>query len=426
MLIIFLLVTWALNAAQDLNHPLTLSELVDIALENHPSTKQAWWNANRAAAALGSAKSAYYPQVGFDAYVSKGRTYKFVNGPDTDYTLAGTDITLSMLLFDFGETNANVGAAKMALVAANWQSEWSIQKVMVNVLENAYAAFHAGEVYQAALVSLKEATVVRDAALELNRTGLTSVTDVYTSQANYSEMKMDLARQKALLDIQIGKLTTSLGLPANTCIELAPIPKPPSSRQVDVNKLIELALRQRSDLLAKQAKHTEALARQKQVGASYGPKLTSGARGGTDHYFHDRAHGGHYEVRLDFELPLFTGFGATYQKRMAFANAKISMEELAELELEISLEVLTHSRTLEAAQEILPDADEYLANSIKAYEGVLQKYQAGKERITELSNAQQQLAQARVRYSDVKTRWLVSLANLAYATGTLCPYLEKQ
>jgi outer membrane protein TolC len=56
----------------------------------------------------------------------------------------------------------------------------------------------------------------------------------------------------------------------------------------------------------------------------------------------------------------------------------------------------------------------------------MEKYQAGKERITELSNAQLQLAEARVRYSDVKTKWLTALANLAYATGTLPIYLEKK
>ena len=75
--------------------------------------------------------------------------------------------------------------------------------------------------------------------------------------------------------------------------------------------------------------------------------------------------------------------------------------------------------TLQAAQEMLHDAEDNLANSLKAYEGMLAKYKAGTEGITDVSNAQRQLAAARVRYSDVKTRWLVSIANLAYATGII-------
>lgn len=113
-----------------------------------------------------------------------------------------------------------------------------------------------------------------------------------------------------------------------------------------------------------------------------------------------------------------------YQNRIAYADTQISTEQLLELQLDISLEVLTYSRTLRAAQEMLPDAEDNLQNSVKAYEGVLDKYKAGKEGIAELSIAQRQLAAARVRYSDVKTKLLVSIANLAYATGTLAPYME--
>lgn len=426
LLAFFLLGAVSLHAVPDLDHPLTLSELIDIALENHPSTKQAWWNAKRAAAALGSAKSSYYPSIGLQANAMHGRDFKFINGPDTNYTILGTDVALSLILYDFGERSAATQAAKMSLLAANWQTEWSIQQVLVQVLENAYNTFHAREVYQAALISLRESEVVCDAARELNRAGLVPVTDVYTSQANLFHMKIEMARQKALLDIQMGKLAASLGLPPDTCLEIASIDQVPIPTQVEISALIDLAFKQRADLMAKQARLAETLVRQKQTSNSYGPKFVLGARGGTDHAIHDKAHGAHYEVSVNFEFPLFTGFDAMYQKRMAFADSKISMEELAELELDISVEVLTHSRTLEAAQEILPDADEYLKNSIKAYEGVLEKYKAGKERMTELSIAQQQLAEARVRYSDVKTRWLVSLAQLAYSTGTLAPYMESK
>ncbi len=303
--------------------------------------------------------------------------------------------------------------------------EWKIQKVMIRVLENAYAFFHAREVYQAALISFKEAGVVRDAALELSQAGFTPITDLYTSQANRSEMKMELSRQKALLDIQMGKLTASLGLPSSAKIEVAEMDLLPPLRNIEICGLIEQALKQRADLLAKQAQHAESVERQKQITRSYRPKLSLSGGAGTDHYFHDKEHGAHYKIGLNFNMPLFTGFEATYQKRMAFFDTQISMEELAELELEISLEVLTQTRLLEAAQENLPEVEEYLANSIKAYEGVLEKYRAGKERITALSDAQRQLAQARVRYSEIKTGWLTSLASLAYATGTLPPYMEK-
>lgn len=211
-----LLFAGPLTAVPDLAHPLTLSELIEIALENHPETQKAWWIAQQSAAALGSAESAYYPELGLNATATHGRDFKFINGPDTNYTIVGADLTLSMLLFDFGERKANVEAAKMALLAANWQTDWTLQKVMIRVIENAYSTLHVYETLQAALISLKDAEKMQNAAHELNRTGLTPISDVYTSQATLAQMQMDLAQQKALFDIQKGKLATSLGLPINT------------------------------------------------------------------------------------------------------------------------------------------------------------------------------------------------------------------
>lgn len=429
ILILFLsgsLLLESLSAAQDLRHPLTLTELIDIALENNPSTKQAWWNAHRAAAAVGSAKSAYYPQIDFESSIRNGRDFKSINGPDVNYTIVGADLILSMMLYDSGERSADVTAAKMSLLAANWQVDRNIQRVMVRVLENAYATLHAQEVLQAAHSSLEDAEKVWNTASELNRVGLSSISDVYTAQAALSQMKMDLTLQKALLDIQKGKLAASLGLTANTSFELASLDPIQAPQPSQTDSLIALANHQRADLIAKQAQLSETYARYDQSRASYGPKLFVTGRGGANYAFHNKENGGQYQIALNLNIPLFTGFEAMYQNRMAYADINLSRAELAELQLEIALEVLTQSRSLEAAQEMLPDAKDNLNSSLKAYEGMLTKYKAGTEGITEVSSAQRQLAAARVRFSDVKTRWLVSIANLAYATGTLTPYTETQ
>lgn len=424
ILTFFSLFSGFVQASPELDHPLTLTELVNLALENHPSTKQAWWNANRAASALGSAKSVYYPNLRLAANAVNGRDFKFINGPDTSYTIVGADLFLTFLLYDFGERSATIEMAKASLIAANWQTDWNIQKVMIKVLENAYSTLHAQETLEAAQISLAEAEKILNAAKELNRAGLTPISDVYTTQATFSQMKMELAQQKASLDIQKGKLAISLGLSASTTVDLASLEEFSTQQTQNTEKLIEIAFQQRADLMMRQAKLQETLFKQDRARTAYWPKLSFAGRGGFNHAMHDKTDAAQYQVALNFELPLFNGFDTLYQNRIAYADHQISNEELLELQLEISLEVLTYSRLLQATQEMLPDADDNLKNSLKAYEGVYEKYKAGKEGITELSYAQRQLATARVRYSDVKTRLLVSIANLAYATGTLAPYME--
>jgi len=418
----FLLCCLLLAAPLAADPPLTIAEMVDIALKNHPSTRQAWWNASRAAAVVGTAQSAYYPSVEVDATIQNGRDFKFINGPDVDYTIIGADLILNMMLLDFGERGANVKAAKMSLLAANWQADWNIQKVMVAVLENAYMVLHAQEAVLAAQSSLQDAEKVLYTARELNRTGLTPISDVYSSQSTLSQMKMDLTQQKSTLDIQKGKLASSLGFSADVQLDLAPVELPQAPQQQQTDALIDLAMRQRVDLMAKQAKLYESYAYQDKARSGYMPKVSFNGRGGANHALHDKTNAAQYRVALNLEIPLFNGFETVYNNRKAYAETQMTQEELSALQLNIALEVLTSSRTLESYQEMLPDAEDNLNNALKAYESVLEKYRHGKERIGEVSIAQRQLAAARVRYSDVKTRLLVSIANLAFATGTLeCP-----
>lgn len=407
------------------DQPLSLAELIDIALENHPSTKQAWWKANRAASAVGDAKSGYYPNIVFSSRAVNGRDFKFINGPDTSYGIVGADIFVNMLLIDFGERKATVNMAKSALMASNWQLDWSIQKIMVDVLEKAYNTLLDQQVSQAAEISLNEAEKMLNVAKELNRVGLTSITDVYTAQATYSQMKMELAEKKSSLDIQRGKLAASLGLSADTCIQVA-APETPSCQPVEnLDVLMAIALDQRADLMAKQARLQEAAYNQLRVKTSYCPKISLNTRGGFNKYLEEnRDRYGQYEIALNLDVPFFNGFKSMYENRKAYADTQISYQELIELQIDITFEVLKHSRSVQAAQEMIPDAEMNLNNSIKAYEGVVEKYKAGKEGITEVSWAQRQLATARVRYSEVKTKLLVSIANLAFATGTLAPYME--
>lgn len=404
----------ALNAT-----PLTIPELIAIAMENNTETRQAWWNARRAAAAVGCAKSAYYPQLYLNGNLSHGRDFKFVNGPDTNYTIGNADVILAMLLLDFGERAANVESARMVLLAADWKNDWIIQKVMVRVLENAYGTLHAQETLQATLSSLADADNMFKIAGELNRVGLNPVSDLYTSQATYSQMQMEAAQKKAQLDIQKGKLASSMGLNADTSLQLASLDVlPPPPKQL-VGDLIALAKQQRADLAAKEALVADSFARLDKARAGYYPKLSLESRGGYDHALHDHANGAHYRVAVNLEIPLFSGFDTVYKNRMAYADTETTTEELRQLELDIALEVLTCSRNLEAAQEMLAYADDNLNSALKAYDAVLEKYKAGKERITDVSFVQRQLAAARVLHSDVKTRYLVAMANLAYATGSL-------
>lgn len=398
---------------------LSFSQLIDIGLENNPKTRVAWWNAKRSAAIVEVSKSAYYPDIYLNANTVHGRDFKYVNGPDTNYTIIQADLVLEMMLYDFGTRDADVCSSKMALLAAQWDIDLTMQKVMIGILENAYLLAYEEEVLCSAELSLQDADTMLDVAEKLFDSGLNPVSDVYLASSARALMKMELAKRKSLVDIQRGKLAASLGLPIDTPIRLAPLEVPRSSEKIKLDQLLLIAENHRADLMRKRAKIAEAAFYREKIQAKYKPKLSLAARGGYDHAVSDKANGAHYQVLLNFDVPLFNGFSNSYENAAAYADVRMEEEDAADLELEIALDVLTYSKSVEAAEEMLFYADENLQNAKKAYEGTLDKYQIGEESIAELNTAQKQLAEARMIYSEVKSRLLVSIANLAYATGTL-------
>lgn len=409
------------DVSYDLSQPLAIPELVDIALRNNPNTKTAWWNARRAAAALGAANSAYYPTVLLHGDVMHGRDYKFINGQETTYTTAGADLILSYLLMDFGERKATSDAARAALCAANWQTDWAIQTVMFEVLHNGYAFLNAQEQLISRNLSLSDARGTLEDANDLLRVGLRSINDINTLKATISDMEINIALQKAEVDIARGKLAASLGLDVGTPLVLIALPDPKNDQAMkeDLDCLIVRAQQTRADMMAKRARLQEKIALAEKTKKSYYPKLNLNADGGYRRYIDDKANGADYNVGLNIDFPLFNGFEATYRNRVALSDVMATENELASLELAIALEVLSYHRLFEAAQEIIKLSQESLSNSTQTFEGVLDKYKAGTQSIFDLVLSQRLLADARIRHGDAKTRWYRSLAQLAYATGTI-------
>jgi outer membrane protein TolC len=144
----------------------TLPELIDLAEQLNPATRAAWQNARQALALVGVSKSAYYPFLSLAA--AAGYTRFFVPFPQVEINqaalkraLAGgpaqsavtltegnplhfdvlyqSELTMKWLLFDFGERDATVSAAREGLLIANVAFNATHQRVVQEVSQNFYA-----------------------------------------------------------------------------------------------------------------------------------------------------------------------------------------------------------------------------------------------------------------------------------------------
>ena len=400
--------------------PLPLVELVDIALKNNPETEKAWAGTKRAQAILGIEKSNNYPSVDLKGTLSHGREVKFPNGPETIFTNYGAEISLSYLLFDFGERSASIQATREALKAVNWSADFSIQKVIYKVVSSYYEYLDAKEILEVKSDSFKDAELICESAKELHKAGLRSITDLDASRAMVAEMQMEIVQQKAKVAISYGRLLTSMGLPLKTNLDIQTSPQGIKTQLFaeSLETLISIAEEQRADLFAKKSEIASAKERMKKANRAPLPKVRTFGQGGWFEYAKHQDSGYNYNAGISLDIPLFKGFEYTYKKKLALAEEESSLAELKELKDSIVLDVLIYSESAKAAQESLTLSDAYLEEATKSYEGSLESYKAGLQSVFDLMQMQRSLTNARMKKTTAKTLWLISLAELAFATGS--------
>src|SRR4051812_16765811 len=276
-----------------------LAELVDIAERNNPETRVAWERARQAAAAVGLSESAYYPFLVASAAAGYDRAFipfpslavngkKLLTNPslnDVKITGGGSLITESRvyrgelsakwLLLDFGERSAVVSAAKERLMMANVGFNATHQKIVFEVTDRFY---QLGVTRQKVLVSqsaLQAGQNVEEAVHARVDNGLATKPELLQAQQQSAQASFDVeATTGAESDARVALMET-IGILPTVTLKVTDLGQRLSPDQVDrsVDELIELALSQRPDLVARLANVRAKQDEIRKVRAEYFPKV---------------------------------------------------------------------------------------------------------------------------------------------------------
>src|SRR2546426_746653 len=167
--------------------------------------------------------------------------------------LYGPTLNASWLLFDFGVRSGSVAGAREALLAADWTHNAVIQNVVLDV-ETAYFQYHATKALLAAQqTTFQEAQTNLEAAEQRHRVGLATIADVLQAKTARSQAQLALETTKGTLQTTRGALALSMGLPANVAYDVAlpPDTTPPLGITDSLDMLIDRAVRERPDLMAR-------------------------------------------------------------------------------------------------------------------------------------------------------------------------------
>lgn len=412
---------------EDYSQEKTLTELMDLALRTNPTTKHFWAQARADAYAYEQSKAPFYPRV--DTYyrfnaISEGTDFKDdISSVHHHYRIWTREMNISWLLFDFGGREFNMMAFKMAMFSSDWVHAQAIQDVMNKVLSSYYAFLESQALAKAKELDVKDSEVNVEVAQVRFEAGLGTKVDVLRAESTLSNTKLELEQLQGRARIDLGKLATALGLPANSPLTLKDLPSqlPLLKNTRSLDELIAIAKIARADLNALQANYQRNYYEYQGALARFWPKLVSNynwqRHTWAGHHTIERDH--RYDLTVGVEFPIFTGFNDLYETKKTREQTYAAYETWAELDQEVSLDVLTAYNDVEVAEETFKFSEEFLHFSEQAYELTLESYKVGVSSYTDLLTAQAQLSNARSKRIIAITQYISSLSSLAYAAGIL-------
>src|SRR6202040_578122 len=223
-------------------------------------------------------------------------------------------------------------------------------------------------------------------------------------------------------------LVESIGLLPTVPLHVADLGQRSTSEQTNgsVDELIERALSQRPDLVAKlanvRAKHDGI----RKVRAEYYPKVAIDAHVteteldvSIDHspYFGD--HRPTYGAFLTASVPIFDGFGRRYKMEAAEAELHGAESELAGARDSAVREVWKAYTDFKTALRKQESAAKLVTASQNAFDAVLESYKNGLSTYPEIVSAQRNLASARSVSHDTQAAIFTTATELALSTGDL-------
>lgn len=415
----------------------TLPALIDEALRRNPSTSESWQTARAAEAQVGVAKSSYYPTVTVSASGGPSHaTSPVYPGTTTlDQWSGGPQMQIQYLLLDFGGRKAGVESARFALLSKNFDYNNALQTVVLNVMTNYYnldytrANLENTETALALAQSNLESTDIR------SRAGLAPITDVYQARQTVAQNQYNLENARGALSQAQVQLLTSVGMPGNSHINVAPPMERPSTKilEQEVDKLVDIALRRRPDLASKYANWRSQLETANKAEAARWPTLNTGVNLQRNYYssrvegvngyptFKGSGENDTASALLTFSWNVFDGGNVSNTAKAAKRQADAARAQLMSAELGAISDVVINFISFKTATKSVDAAEALVVASQQSYDSTNISYKTGLKSVIDLLTAQNNLASAKATLAQARSNLYTAAANLANATGDILP-----
>jgi len=411
--LVFLLANITL-VAQERN----LEELIDIAMKHSVNIQVAKADIEVKNAGVDYAKSGYLPQVSI-----QGSVAQVDNRIDQDSVL-GANANVDQLLYDFGGTFSNIGAAKSAYDASLKQLDSTTNAVVISVKKAYYDILKKNQLINVANEAVKIDTLQLEQAKEYFKAGVRTRIDVTNAQLKLSNTKLDLLKAQFALESANTSLISILGINLENGFsvkkddtDISILAKDIIPMQNSADELVKLGLKNRAEIALYKANIELSQSKVKSARSEYYPRILLNAN-----YNEKESNSFSLDARemsagIYVKWDIFSGFSSEAKVKENLANLVKSKEDLRDIELKITQEIrdayLEVKKSEDSTKMQLLSVDLATQNLSLAQ----QRYKAGLSDMIELNDAKLGYTQSKGDLVNTYYSYLLAVANLKYVTG---------
>jgi len=401
---------------------LTLDQAHMLALQNHPGIAASGYRAQAQTEVFKEARSGLLPQVnlyGDDVEAHSDNTRIMAGGLNNPsvFDRKALGASLSQLITDFGRTSNLSASAKLQASAAGQDLEATREQVLLDVDRAYFGALQALAVQRVAQQTLDTRQLLLDRVSILAANKLKSDLDVSFARVSLGDAQLLLQKAQNDSDSAMATLSAVLGfrqLQHYLLVESAP---GPAGQFADVDSLIDMALKNRPDLVSlRDARDSADRLARSQRDARF-PTIAAVVDSGGALTRDDRLPANYTAGGIQISVPVFAGGYYAARQHEAEFRAKAAAENLRTAEDNVTRDVRIAWLNLNNSRQRLTTTQQLRDYANQAYQLADARYRAGSSSIVELSQAQLELTSAEIDNTSARYDVLIQESALNYETG---------
>ncbi|MBR4624865.1 MAG: TolC family protein, partial [Alphaproteobacteria bacterium] len=302
----------------------------------------------------------------------------------------------------------------------------TIQNYVYSVIGAYYALLNTDADVKSATASLKVAQTAKETADKKYKAGAVAKADVYKADTTLSQSQLELERAKNNREIAKGTLLNTLSFSADENINIKdmPISFGGDTESENIDELINIARKQRPDLLKAHSKTNAAWHRRNSAFLKNLPSISvNGDVGVTDKTFHGMFDNMSIKAKGSFgvsvSMPIFTGFLNYYNTRAANADYESMKYSEQNVSNAVMMDVFTAYQNYKTARTVLKQTETLLKSATENERVTSGMYRVGRSTMLDWQTAQSELADARKQNNSAKYDLFIKRAAVALAIGDI-------